>query len=715
MVRHVGGLLSADGRHDHDTSYRVSRARRMVGMIARSWSRGQKDKRGRSSPLSLPLRLRLMKAHVDPILSTFCRSRSWTKAQLRSLKRAQAYALRRAFGVDRFSMQEEHISDKMLFQAADWEPIDSIIQRACWTWLGHVARMPIPALPKLALWGWPSTSKAGSKRRMQGSWLKAVLAKTSLSARDWFRIAVSRGGQWQAAGRRFFPKRKLSKEHSLRLRSWKKGSPLPIPPPKRVRRYDAMPPTPPGPTFCPVCKEDLGSVAALGAHYNSFHAIRDNRLVTKPSFQCSRCELVFQSKWRLRNHSCSSGDKLLSVKQVGSIASTVRKPQPAQWLIATDGSASPSSVEQPASAGWGFVVDRIGCLEGVEVECWGEVLTDDRDPRALGADSLTNNAGELWALAEAFLWLRDESGDDKTVSVTLIYDSEVAKGLVTEPWAPQSHLKLVSLLRDLYVEACDSRAVSWVHVRSHGRETDPAKQHLLPLNERADRLAERGRSGEPCFVLQRWVYTIGVDEPELSVERCRWCRRIFATLGAAGIHEARCRLKAGEKPAFECRKCGMRLPRHFGRAKRMAHEQYCLGSAVANLTCRNCGELFVHMQARRLHERFCANIRPEAAGFVYWVCNCGFEVRLSHTASRRDRQTAQHKQYVHYKNCRGGGVEQLKCVRCNKLFATVRARAAHETGCRFCKWCDRIFRSAANRARHERLCLDRPDADVVAE
>ena len=145
------------------------------------------------------------------------------------------------------------------------------------------------------------------------------------------------------------------------------------------------------------------------------------------------------------------------------------------------------------------------------------------------------------------------------------------------------------------------------------------------------------------------------------------------------------------------------------------YEQYCLGSAVANLTCRNCGELFVHMQARRLHERFCANIRPEAEGYVYWVCNCGFEVKLSHTASRRDRQTAQHKQYVHYKNCRGGGVEQLKCVRCNKLFATVRARAAHETGCRFCRWCDRMFRSAANRARHERLCLDRPDADVVAE
>ena len=94
----------------------------------------------------------------------------------------------------------------MLFPAADWELIDSIIQRACWTWLGHVARMHVPDLPKLALWGWPSTSKAGSKRRLQGSWLKAVLAKTSLSARDWFRIAASGGGQWQAAGRRFSPR-----------------------------------------------------------------------------------------------------------------------------------------------------------------------------------------------------------------------------------------------------------------------------------------------------------------------------------------------------------------------------------------------------------------------------------------------------------------------------------------------------------------------------
>ena len=105
---------------------------------------------------------------------------------------------------------------------------------------------------------------------------------------DWFRIAVSRGGQWQVAGRRFSPKKKISKEHSLRLRSWKKGFPLSIPPDKRVRRFDAMPPTSLGPTFCPVCREDLGPVAALGARDASFHAVQDDRLLLFNVLDASR-------------------------------------------------------------------------------------------------------------------------------------------------------------------------------------------------------------------------------------------------------------------------------------------------------------------------------------------------------------------------------------------------------------------------------------------
>ena len=145
----------------------------------------------------------------------------------------------------------------------------------------------------------------------------------------------------------------------------------------------------------------------------------------------------------------------------------------------------------------------------------------------------------------------------------------------------------------------------------------------------------------------------------------------------------------------------------------MTHEQYCLGSAVANLTCRNCGEVFVHMQARRLHERFCANTGARGRRVLFiGFATVGSRFGCPTPNLRRDRQTAQHKQHVHHKNCRGGGLEQLKCVRCNKLFATLLAPAAHDTSCRCCRWCNRMFRS---QACHKRLCPDQPNAEVVPE
>ena len=49
---------------------------------------------------------------MDPILSTFCRSRSWTKAQLRSVKRAQAYALRLVVSPMSRSRSAERSSDR---------------------------------------------------------------------------------------------------------------------------------------------------------------------------------------------------------------------------------------------------------------------------------------------------------------------------------------------------------------------------------------------------------------------------------------------------------------------------------------------------------------------------------------------------------------------------------------------------------------------------
>ena len=107
-------------------------------------------------------------------------------------------------------------------------------------------------------------------------------------------------------------------------------------------------------------------------------------------------------------------------------------------------------------------------------------------------------------------------------------------------------------------EAVDHRSITWIHVRSHGCETDPSKQHLLPLNERADRLAERGRSGAPCFVLKWWVSTIG---------EAGFVEELLSSVRAANIHETgcKCNLRGEVRSPLICRKCGMLCARHVGR------------------------------------------------------------------------------------------------------------------------------------------------------
>ena len=224
----------------------------------------------------------------------------------------------------------------------------------------------------------------------------------------------------------FFAKKKkrLSAGQAKRLKSWLLGAPLPLPLPKRQRKLTGSFPHVACPTTCWVCGVDHRTREALTHHYSRAHAVTDPRLVTIQSFSCARCGRSSGSPWGLRRHLCTRATLLRSREQRGLAALTAAKPPPLQWLIATDGSAVP---------------------ERVETEFWGEVLLDDQDPRALGADSSSNNAGELWALAEAFLWLRDESGDNGCTPVTLVYDSMVAFGLVTESWALQTHRKLVGL------------------------------------------------------------------------------------------------------------------------------------------------------------------------------------------------------------------------------------------------------------------------------
>ncbi len=78
-------------------------------------------------------------------------------------------------------------------------------------------------------------------------------------------------------------------------------------------------------------------------------------------------------------------------------------------------------------AGWGFCVFEmapgdssagpgLGRLKPI-VELFGPVVTDESDPLFMGADGHSNNTGELQAVAEALLWLKDT---ERSLSLILL-------------------------------------------------------------------------------------------------------------------------------------------------------------------------------------------------------------------------------------------------------------------------------------------------------
>ena len=152
-MRHVGGIISDTGSQWKDTIHRCIQARRRIKEIAKACSTGTERGRGQTSRVGLLARLRVMRSIILPTLTSFGRTRTWTKAQIEALQTVQNYALQRVFGLDRLALHELHITNEQLHKAALWPPIRTVLMRQTMRWLGHICRMQLHRLPKMALFG----------------------------------------------------------------------------------------------------------------------------------------------------------------------------------------------------------------------------------------------------------------------------------------------------------------------------------------------------------------------------------------------------------------------------------------------------------------------------------------------------------------------------------------------------------------------------------
>ena len=153
-VRRIGGWLPARGGNELDTRISCTKARTVITKMAKAWAIGSYRGRGTNSRMLISVRLQVAKAVVIPILTTFSRTRCWTKGDIASVQRVANYAVRRCMGMDNVNMRRLHISDKMLYQATNWDTKEDVLCRRTLQWLGHVAQMPLCRRPKQIMFEW---------------------------------------------------------------------------------------------------------------------------------------------------------------------------------------------------------------------------------------------------------------------------------------------------------------------------------------------------------------------------------------------------------------------------------------------------------------------------------------------------------------------------------------------------------------------------------
>jgi len=166
--------------------------------------------------------------------------------------------------------------------------------------------------------------------------------------------------------------------------------------------------------------------------------------------------------------------------------------------IFTDGSCKGNTnvAKQACDAGWGVLVTTIegsgnkSNVDGtVTDELYGPVVTDSASDYFLGAEVGSNNTGELSAVCEALLWLRDHEGSSRPV--TLYYDSKYAANIASGKWNAEKNKQLAATAQTLFREVQETRQLSLEHVKGHSGH---------PLNDHVDRLAKMGAAGKRCFV-----------------------------------------------------------------------------------------------------------------------------------------------------------------------------------------------------------------------
>ena len=409
----------------------------------------------------------------------------------------------------------------------------------------------------------------------QSRWMERCLAHAQIQSEDWFRLAQNRT-EWRKRIQQAFPDRTLSPQEHSRLDSWRRGTPLP----------DNSPPAPnlvpvhvdtPGRYGCWVCRMSFEHGNARQVHYENCHAICNPAVTTTPAFQCTHCLVWFPKLDLQRHHESPARDPLERLAHVfregdPPLESVGEGQAPVFRHIYTDGSGA------HGKAGWAAVVYDAPPARPVTPDfvLFGPVLIAPWDPNFLGAERLSNNTGELSAIAETCLWLLERKDEPdaagNVAGAEIHYDSEYARDIAVRVAQPKSNIALAQKVADLVDEVRVTRPLEFWHVKGHSGDY---------WNDAADKYADLGAAGN-CTP--------------------QWARWAEVPVGWEDIQ--------GRDPRLieVCGHYGMRFYDRYARGSELqarsvkSHEERCRGDADTNYTCRHCGTNILDLRLLRVRK-----------------------------------------------------------------------------------------------------------------
>ena len=153
---YLGAKVSTDGNSESEIKARIRKARGAFVALKNIW---------KTNKISNRTKIRLFKSNVLSVLLYAAESWKVTKGICQMLEVFQNKCLRKILQI----YWPNQISNTELHERTGMQPISLEVKRRRWKWIGHVCRMPLTSIPRVAMRWTPGGKRArGDPRRHEG-------------------------------------------------------------------------------------------------------------------------------------------------------------------------------------------------------------------------------------------------------------------------------------------------------------------------------------------------------------------------------------------------------------------------------------------------------------------------------------------------------------------------------------------------------------------